>query len=147
LARESMRGKELRRDCENKSTYNVGEVSSESGICTSLFCLCKVYKHGLLQHCRETGLKKENQAQDKDIRKGSMTHQDEGRIEVTIYEDDIVVRGPSHVIRGIREIDIPTILSRVFFEYACAVSVLLVTVRGVIIIIVCLIVVVIERPR
>ena len=142
-----MRGKELRRDCENKSTYNVGEVSSESGICTSLFCLCKVYKHGLLQHCRETGLKKENQAQDKDIRKGSMTHQDEGRIEVTIYEDDIVVRGPSHVIRGIREIDIPTILSRVFFEYACAVSVLLVTVRGVIIIIVCLIVVVIERPR
>ena len=142
-----MRGKELRRDCENKSTYNVGEVSSESGICTSLFCLCKVYKHGLLQHCRETGLKKENQAQDKDIRKGSMTHQDEGRIEVTIYEDDIVVRGPRHVIRGIREIDIPTILSRVFFEYACAVSVLLVTVRGVIIIIVCLIVVVIERPR
>ena len=142
-----MRGKELRRDCENKSTYNVGEVSSESGICTSLFCLCKVYKHGLLQHCRETGLKKENQAQDKDIRKGSMTQQDEGRIEVTIYEDDIVVRGPSHVIRGIREIDIPTILSRVFFEYACAVSVLLVTVRGVIIIIVCLIVVVMERPR
>jgi hypothetical protein len=142
-----MRGKELRRDCENKSTYNVGEVSSESGICTSLFCLCKVYKHGLLQHCRETGLKKENQAQDKDIRKGSMTHQDEGRIEVTIYEDDIVVRGPSHVIRGIREIDIPTILSRVFFEYACAVIVLLVTVRRVIIIIVCLIVVVIERPR
>ena len=109
-----MRGKELRRDGENKSTYNVGEVSSESGICTSLFCLCKVYKHGLLQHCRETGLKKENQAQDKDIRKGSMTHQDEGRIEVTIYEDDIVVRGPSHVITGIREIDIPTILSRVF---------------------------------
>jgi hypothetical protein len=142
-----MRGKELRRDCENKSTYNVGEVSSESGICTSLFCLCKVYKHGLLQHCRETGLKKENQAQDKDIRKGSMTHQDEGRIEVTIYEDDIVVRGPSHVIRGIREIDIPTILSRVFFEYACTVIVLLVTVRGLIIVIVCLIVVVIERPR
>ncbi len=143
-----MRGKELRRDCENKSTYNVGGVSSESGICTSLFCLCKVYKHGLLQHCRETGLKKEkNQAQDKDIRKGSMTHQDEGRIEVTIYEDNIVVRGPSHVIRGIREIDIPTILSRVFFEYACAVIVLLTTVRGVIIIIVCLIVVVIERPR
>ena len=142
-----MRGKEFRRDCENKSTYNVGEVSSESGICTSLFCLCKVYKHGLLQHCRETGLKKENQAQDKDIRKGSMTHQDEGRIEVTIYEEDIVVRGPSHVIRGIREIDIPTILSRVFFEYVCVVIVLLVTVRGVIIIIVCLIVVVIERPR
>ena len=142
-----MRGKELRRDCENKSTYNVGEVSSESGICTSLFCLCKVYKHGLLQHCRETGLKKENQAQDKDIRKGSMTHQDEGRIEVTIYEDDIVVRGPSHVISGIREIDIPTILSRVFFEYVCVVIVLLVTVRGVIIIIVCLIVVVMERPR
>ena len=53
-----MRGKELRRDCENKSTYNVGEISSESGICTSLFCLCKIYKHGLLQHCRETGLKR-----------------------------------------------------------------------------------------
>ena len=80
-------------------------------VCVSTY---QVSKHGLLQHCRETGLKKENQAQDKDIRKGSMTHQDEGRIEVTIYEDDIVVRGPSHVIRGIREIDIPTILSRVF---------------------------------
>ena len=146
-----MRGKELRRDCENKSTYNVGEVSSESGMCTSLFCLCKIYKHGLLQHCRETGLKKENQAQGKDIRKGSMRHQDEGRIEVTIYEDDIVVRGPSHVtshvISGIREIDIPTILSRVFFEYACAVMVIVVTVRGVRIIIVCLIVVIMERPR
>ncbi len=142
-----MWGKELRRDCENKSTYNVGEVSSESGMCTSLFCLSKIYKHGLLQHCRETGLKKENQAQDKDIRKGSMKHQDEGRIEVTIYEDDIVVRGPSHVISGIREIDIPTILSRVFFEYACVVMVIVVTVRGVRIIIVCLIVVVMERPR
>ena len=146
-----MRGKELRRDCENKSTYNVGEVSSESGMCTSLFCLCKIYKHGLLQHCRETGLKKENQSQGKDIRKGSMRHQDEGRIEVTIYEDDIVVRGPSHVtshvISGIREIDIPTILSRVFFEYACAVMVIVVTVRGVRIIIVCLIVVIMERPR
>ena len=44
-----------------------------------------------------------------------MTHQDEGRIEVTIYEDDIVVSGPSYVISAIREIDIPTILSRVFF--------------------------------
>ena len=146
-----MRGKELRRDCENKSTYNVGEVSSESGMCTSLFCLCKIYKHGLLQHYRETGLKKENQAQGKDIMKGSMRHQDEGRIEVTIYEDDIVVRGPSHVtshvISGIREIDIPTILSRVFFEYACAVMVIVVTVRGVRIIIVCLIVVIMERPR
>jgi hypothetical protein len=142
-----MRGKELRRDCENKSTYNVGEVSSESGMCTSLFCLCKIYKHGLLQHCRETGLKKENQAQDKDIRKGSMAHQDEGRIEVTIYEDDIVVRGPSHVVSGLREIDIPTILSRVFFEYACAVMVIIVTVRGVTIIRICLIVVVMERPR
>ena len=142
-----MRGKELRRDCENKSTYNVGEVSSESGIYTSLFCLCKVYKHGLLQHCRETGLKKENQAQDKDIRKGSMAHQDEGRIEVTIYEDDIVVRGPSHVVSGLREIDIPTILSRVFFEYACAVMVIIVTVRGVTILRICLIVVVMERPR
>ena len=142
-----MRGKELRRDCENKSTYNVGEVSSESGMCTSLFCICKIYKHGLLQHCRETGLKKENQAQDKDIRKGSMAHQDEGRIEVTIYEDDIVVRGPSHVVSGLREIDIPTILSRVFFEYACAVMVIIVTVRGVTIIRICLIVVVMERPR
>ena len=44
-----------------------------------------------------------------------MTHQDDGRIEVTIYEDDIVVSGPSYVISAIREIDIPTILSRVFF--------------------------------
>jgi hypothetical protein len=44
-----------------------------------------------------------------------MTHQDEGRVEVTIYEDDIVVRGPSYVISGIREIDIPAILSGVFF--------------------------------
>ena len=80
-----------------------------------------------------------------------MRHQDERRIEVTIYEDDIVVRGPSHVtshvISGIREIDIPTILSRVFFEYACAVMVIVVTVREVRIIIVCLIVVIMERPR
>jgi hypothetical protein len=76
-----------------------------------------------------------------------MKHQDEGRIEVTIYEDDIVVRGPSHVVSGIREIDIPTILSRIFFEYTCAVMVIVVTVRGVIIIIICLIVVVMERPR
>ena len=76
-----------------------------------------------------------------------MTHQDERRIEVTLYEDDIVVRGPSHVISGIREIDIPTVLSQVFFEYACTVIVIVVTGRGVIIILVCLIVVVIERLR
>ncbi len=44
-----------------------------------------------------------------------MTHQDDGRIEVTIYEDDIVVRGPGYVVSGIREIDIPAILSRVIF--------------------------------
>jgi hypothetical protein len=47
-----------------------------------------------LQRKKKQVKKKENQAQDKDIRKGSMTNQDEGRIEVTIYEDDIVVRGP-----------------------------------------------------
>ncbi len=47
-----------------------------------------------------------------------MTHQDEGRIEVTIYEDDIVVRGPSHVIRGIREIDIPTnFITSILYKY------------------------------
>jgi hypothetical protein len=73
-----------------------------------------------------------------------MTHQNDGRIEVTIYEDDIVVSGPSYVIR---EIDIPTVLSRIFLEYACAVVVIVVTVGGVIIVMVCLTVVVIERPR
>ena len=46
-----------------------------------------------------------------------------------------------------REIDIQTGLSRVFFEYACAVVVIVVTVGGVIIVMVCLTVVVIERPR
>ena len=68
-----MRGKELRRDCENKSTYNVVEISSESGICTSLFCLRKVYKHGELQHCRKNRFLK-NQAHDKDIKKANTTH-------------------------------------------------------------------------
>jgi len=55
-----------------------------------------------------------------------------------------VVSGPIYTMRAI---DIQTVLSRVFFEYACTVIVLLVTVRGLIIVIVCLIVVVIERPR
>jgi hypothetical protein len=73
--------------------------------------------------------------------------QNESFVQREIYEDDIVVRGPSYVIIGIREINIPAILSGVFFEYACAVVVIVVAVRGVIIIIVCLIVVVIERPR
>ena len=53
-----------------------------------------------------------------------------------------MVSGP---IYAMREIDIPTVLSRAFFEYAFAVIV--VTVREVIIVMVCLIVVVIERPR
>ena len=44
-----------------------------------------------------------------------------------------------------RQVDIPTVLSRVFFEYTIAVVV--VTVGEVIIVIVCLIVAVIERPR
>ncbi len=98
------------------------KFSSESGMCTSVFCLCKVYKHGLLQHCRETGLKKRNQAQDKDIRKGSMTHQDEGRIEVTIYEDDVVLRRTSHVISGIREISIHTndFITSIFLVCMCS---------------------------
>ena len=73
-----------------------------------------------------------------------MTHQNDGRIEVSIYEDDIVISGPSYVIR---EIDIPTVLSRAFFEYVCAVVVILVTVGGVIIVMVCVIVVVLERTR
>jgi hypothetical protein len=73
-----------------------------------------------------------------------MTHQNDARIEVTIYQDDVVVRGPGYTIR---EIDIPMVLSRLFFEYTCAVVVIVVTVGGVIIVMECLIVVVIERPR
>jgi hypothetical protein len=53
-----------------------------------------------------------------------------------------VVSGP---IYAMRQVDIPTVLSRVFFEYTFAVVV--VTVGEVIIVIICLIVVVIERPR
>jgi hypothetical protein len=48
-------------------------------------------------------------------------------------------------IYAMRQVDIPTVLSRVFFEYTFAVVV--VTVGEVIIVIVCLIVAVIERPR
>ena len=71
-----------------------------------------------------------------------MTHQDEGRIEVTKYEDDIVVRGPSHVVSGLREMIYQRFYHEYFFEYACAVMVIIVT-----IIRICLIVVVMERPR
>ncbi len=53
-----------------------------------------------------------------------------------------MVSGPIYVMR---EIHIPTVLSRAFFEYAFAVVVA--TVREVIIVIICLVVVVIERPR
>ena len=53
-----------------------------------------------------------------------------------------MVSGP---IYAMRQVDIPTVLSRVFFEYTFAVVV--VTVGELIIVIVCLIVVVIERPR
>ena len=76
-----------------------------------------------------------------------MTHQNDARIEVTIYEDDVVVRGPSHVVSGLREMIYQRFYHEYFFEYACAVMVIVVTVRGVRIIIVCLIVVVMERPR
>ena len=34
-------------------------------------------------------------------KKENMTHRNDGRIEVTTYEDDIVVSGPSYVIRVI----------------------------------------------
>ena len=73
-----------------------------------------------------------------------MTHQNDARIEVTIYQDDVVVRGPGYTIR---EIDIPMVLSRIFFEYTCVLVVIVITVGGVIIVTECLIVVVIERPR
>ena len=95
-----MRGKELRRDCGNKSTCNVVDMSSESGICTSLFGLCKVYKHGLLQHCR-TNRSRKIKRMIRTSKKENMTHRNDGRIEVTTYEDDIVVSGPSYVIRVI----------------------------------------------
>ena len=72
-----------------------------------------------------------------------MTHQNDARIEVTIYQDDVVVRGPGYTIR---EIDIPMVLSRIFFEYTCVLVVIVITVGGVIIVTECLIVVVIERP-
>ena len=73
-----------------------------------------------------------------------MTHQNDTRIEVTIYQDDVVVRGPGYTIR---EIDIPMVLSRIFFEYTCVLVVIVITVGGIIIVTECLIVVVIERPR
>ena len=91
---------------------------------------------------RKTGLN--YHAHDKDIKKASMTHQNDARIEVTIYQDDVVVRGPGYTIR---EIDIPMVLSRIFFEYTCVLVVIVITVGGVIIVTECLIVVVIERPR
>jgi hypothetical protein len=46
-----------------------------------------------------------------------------------------------------REIDIPMVLSRIFFEYTCVLVVIVITVGGVIIVTECLIIVVIERPR
>ena len=73
-----------------------------------------------------------------------MTHQNDARIEVTIYQDDVVVRGPGYTIR---EIDVPMVLSRIFFEYTCVLVVIVITVGGVIIVTECLIIVVIERPR
>ena len=73
-----------------------------------------------------------------------MTHQNDARIEVTIYQDDVVVRGP---VYAIREVDIPMVLSRIFLEYTCVVVVIVVTVGGVIIVMECLVVVVIERSR
>ena len=45
-----------------------------------------------------------------------MTHQNDARIKVTIYQD-VVIRGPGYI----REIDIPMGFSRIFFEYTCAV--------------------------
>jgi hypothetical protein len=90
----------------------------------------------------KTGLK--NHAHDKDIKRESMTHQNDARIEVTIYQDDVVVRGP---VYAIREVDIPMVLSRIFLEYTCVVVVIVVTVGGVIIVMECLVVVVIERSR
>ena len=39
---------------------------------------------------------------------------------MTIYQDDVVVRGPSYAIR---EIDIPMVLSRIFVEYTCSVHI------------------------
>jgi hypothetical protein len=74
-----------------------------SGIMHCLFWTVNIFSG-------KTGLK--NQAHDKDIKTENMTHQNDVRIEVTIYEDDTVVRGSSY---DIREIDIPMVLSRIFF--------------------------------
>ena len=68
-----------------------------------------MYKRGLLQCGRKNRSK--NQAHDKDIKRESMTHQNDARIEVTIYQVDVVVRGP---VYAIREVDIPMVLSRIF---------------------------------
>ena len=59
----------------------------------------------------KTGLK--NQAHDKDIKRESMTHQNDTRIEVTIYQVDVVVRGP---VYAIREVDIPMVYHEYFWS-------------------------------
>ena len=42
-----------------------------------------------------------------------MTHQNDARIEVTIYQVDVVVRGP---VYAIREVDIPMVYHEYFWS-------------------------------
>ena len=59
-----------------------------------------------------------------------MTHQDDIRVQVTRYLDDITVRGPRYVIR---EIGLSMSLSRIQWGSACILVMIVIIVGGVIV--------------
>ena len=76
-----------------------------------------------------------------------MTHQNDIRVEVTRYLDDIVVRAPRYAI-GERDLSLSLSLSRIQWVYACGLVRMVIRVRGVIVLRrIVLVVIVRERRR
>ena len=72
-----------------------------------------------------------------------MTHQDDIRVQVTRYLDDITVRGPRYVIR---EIGLSMSLSQIQWMCACVLVMIVIIVGGVIVLgVVVFVVIVIGR--
>ena len=72
-----------------------------------------------------------------------MTHQDDIRVQVTRYLDDITVRGPGYAIR---EIGLSMSTSRIQWVCACLLVMIVIIVGGVIVLgVVVFVVIVIER--
>ena len=141
LAKESVRGKAFRWDCENKSTYFRRAFSMETGIYVFFLVCVKLYIYNHMDHYN---IATENRSKKikRMIRTSKRKHDTPKRHGCRGNNIPGWYSGSGTKLR-LRDINIPMLLSRIFRVYAYAVAMIVVTVGGIIVVMVFLIVVVI----